>query len=126
MLPMIVAGVGCRPGVAPDAVLALVLRAGQGLPPITHLAAPAFRAEVSALAEVAARLGLGLLWLETPALEAVQPLCPTRSAAAARATGLASVAEACALAGAGAGASLLLPRIDGAGVTCAVAAGSSA
>jgi cobalt-precorrin 5A hydrolase len=123
---MIVAGMGCRPGVAPAAVLALLRRAGQGLPPFTHLAAPAFRVEEAALAQAASQLGLTLLWLQTPALAAVQPLCPTRSAAAARATGLASVAEACALAGAGAGAALLLPRIDGAGVTCAVAAGSSA
>ncbi|MBC9206213.1 cobalamin biosynthesis protein [Roseomonas aerophila] len=123
---MIVAGMGCRPGVAPEAVLALLKRAGQGLPAFTHLAAPAFRVGETSLAEAAARLGLELLWLEAPALEAVQPLCPTRSAAALRATGLASVAEACALAGAGMGASLLLPRIDGAGVTCAVAAGSSA
>jgi cobalt-precorrin 5A hydrolase len=123
---MIVAGLGCRPGVAPEAVLALLRQAGQGLPPLTHLAAPAFRADLAALHGAAAQLGLPLLWLERAALEAVQPLCPTRSETSLRTTGLASVAEACALAAAGQGAAFLLPRISGAGVTCAVAAGSSA
>ena len=54
----------------------------------------------------------------TPTLAAAQPHCVTRSAAAERATGLASVAEAAAI---GAGGVLLLPRLTGAGVTCALA-----
>ena len=123
---MIVAGLGCRTQITEEAVLAILRRAGEGLPPITHLAAPDFRRGTAALHAVAATLQLPLLWVERGALEAVQPRCPSRSEAALRARGLASVAEGCALAVAGHGGRLLLPRIDGAGVTCAVAAGSTA
>jgi cobalamin biosynthesis protein CbiG len=68
--------------------------------------------------EAAARLGLPLLFVDDAALRAAQPHCVTRSAAAERATGFASVAEAAAI---GMGGVLLLPRLAGAGVTCAVA-----
>lgn len=122
---MIVAGLGCRPAVEEAAILALLREAADGLPPVTHLAAPAFRREVVALHRAAATLGLPLLFLEQAALERVQPLCPTRSEAALAATGLASVAEACVLAAAGDGARLLRPRLSGAGVTCAVGAGAT-
>ncbi|MCG7363793.1 cobalamin biosynthesis protein [Roseomonas sp. ACRSG] len=122
---MIVAGLGCRPGVEKAAILALLWQAGQDLPPVTHLAAPAFRREVAALHQAATTLGLPLLFVEQAALERVQPLCPTRSETALTATGLASVAEACALAAAGDGARLLRPRISGAGVTCAIGAGAT-
>ncbi len=121
-----VAGIGCRAQVEERAVLALLDQAGQGLPPFTHLAAPGFRRATPALEAVARQLGLPLLWVERGALEAAQPLCQTRSEAALRTTGLASVAEAAALAAAGQGARLLRPRLTGAGVTCAIAAGSGA
>jgi cobalt-precorrin 5A hydrolase len=122
---VIVAGLGCRPAVEEAAILALLRQAGRGLPSVTHLAAPAFRREVAALHRAAAVLGLPLLFVERVALERVQPLCPTRSEPALAATGLASVAEACALAAAGEGARLLRPRISGAGVTCAIGAGAT-
>jgi cobalt-precorrin 5A hydrolase len=122
---VIVAGLGCRPAVEEAAILALLRQAGRGLPSVTHLAAPAFRREVAALHRAAAVLGLPLLFVERVALERVQPLCPTHSEAALAATGLASVAEACALAAAGDGARLLRPRLSGAGVTCAVGAGAT-
>ena len=122
---MIVAGLGCRPGVEEAAILALLQKSAMGLHPITHLAAPAFRREVAALHRAAVALGLPLLFVERAALERVQPLCPTRSEASLAATGLASVAEACALAAAGDGARLLRPRISGVGVTCAVGAGAT-
>jgi cobalt-precorrin 5A hydrolase len=116
-----VAGLGCRPGAGRDAVLALLRDAQRGLPPFTHLAAPEFRRDAPALQEAAAALRLPLLFLEQEALERAQPFCLTHSPAALAATGLASVAEACALAAAGQGARLLRPRLAGAGVTCAVA-----
>ncbi|MFC7553523.1 cobalamin biosynthesis protein [Pseudoroseomonas wenyumeiae] len=98
---MIVAGLGCRPAVEEAAILALLRQAAQDQPPVTHLAAPTFRRDVAALHQAAVALGLPLLFVEQAALEQVQPLCPTRSEAALAATGLASVAEACALAAAG-------------------------
>jgi cobalt-precorrin 5A hydrolase len=118
---MIVAGLGCRPSVEATAILDLLAECGEA---ITHLAAPAFRRQTAALQQAAARMGLPLLWVEDAALAAVQPLCPTRSEAAFLATGFHSVAEGCALAAAGRGAVLLRARMSGAGVTCAVAAGS--
>jgi cobalt-precorrin 5A hydrolase len=123
---VIIAGLGCRPGVEDTAILVLLREAARGLPPVTHLAAPAFRREVAALYRAAAALDLPLLFVEQAALERVQPLCPTRSEAALATIGLASVAEACALAAAGEGARLLRPRISGAGVTCAIGAGATA
>jgi cobalamin biosynthesis protein CbiG len=122
---VIVAGLGCRPAAEESALLRLIAEAGRGLPPFTHLAAPAFRRDAAALHRAAAALGLPLLFLPRQALEGVQPRCPTRSEAARAATGLASVAEACALAAAGDGARLLRPRLAGTGVTCAVAAGGA-
>ncbi len=115
------AGLGCRPGCDVGAVLALLARAAALAPAPGCLAAPAFRASEPALREAAARLGLPLLWVEDAALRAEQPRCPTRSAAAERARGLASVAEAAALAAAGPGSTLLLPRIAAQGVTLALA-----
>jgi len=119
-----VAGLGFRPNATAEALLALLAEAQRGLPSFTHLAAPAFRAETPALRQAATVLGLPLVLVSRAALEAVQPRCPTRSAAALAATGVASVAEGCALAAAG--GALLRPRLAGEGVTCAVASGAPA
>ena len=118
----IVAGLGLRPQATEDAILALLAAAASesGHRP-TLLAAPAFRQDAPGLHRAAAALALPLRLLDHAALLAVQPLCPTRSAAAERATGLASVAEACALAAAGPGARLLLPRRGAGAATCALA-----
>jgi cobalamin biosynthesis protein CbiG len=114
-----VAGIGCRPDAAAAPILALLARA-EALSGhrIAALAAPEFRQDAAGLRQAAAALALPLRFIPRAALEAAQPRCPTRSEAALRATGLASVAEACALA---TGGVLILPRIDGAGVTCALA-----
>jgi len=121
---LIVAGLGLRPHATPEALLALLAEAQRGLPPFTHLAVPEFRADAPAARQAAAALGLPLLVVPRAALEAAQPRCPTRSATALAATGLASVAEGCALAAAG--GVLLRPRMAGEGVTCAVASGVAA
>ncbi len=114
----IIAGFGCRKGTAPGVLLALLRRA-EGLAGVAagRLALPAFRREAMA----GAAFGLPLDWMEQAALLSVQELCPTRSAASLRATGLASVAEACALAASGPGGRLILPRIAADGATCALA-----
>ena len=111
---MIVAGIGCRSGCGAAEIVALVRAAGQ--PDL--LAAPAFKAHEAGLREAAATLGLALALVPDAALAAAQPRCLTRSAAAMRATGHASIAEAAALVH---GGSLLGPRIASANATCALA-----
>ena len=85
------------------------------------LAAPAFRYGHAGVFRAAALLGLPLAWVGQAALQAAQPLCQTRSAAAAASVGIASVAEGCALAVSGGTGRLLLPRLAGQGATCALA-----
>jgi cobalamin biosynthesis protein CbiG len=119
---MIVAGIGCRPHATAGEILALVRRAtAQANCTADALAIPAFRQEAAGPRIAADRLGLPLLLVPRDALQSVQALCPTRSVAAERATGLTSVAEGCALAAAGAGAHLVLPRLASGAVTCALA-----
>ncbi|WP_419730016.1 cobalamin biosynthesis protein [Lichenicola sp.] len=86
-----------------------------------RLAIPHFRAGDGGPADAAAVLSLVLQVIDQAALEHVQPLCPTRSARAQAATGVGSVAEACALAAAGPGARLRQKRIASANATCAIA-----
>ncbi len=119
---MIVAGIGCRTAVTAAAVLALLRAAMQTAQP-DALAVPAFRHDEPGIAEAAMRLGLPILWVERAALKGVQGRCQTHSARAEAETGLSCVAEAAALWAAGDGARLLLPRIAGGGVTCALAEG---
>ncbi|WP_367614509.1 cobalamin biosynthesis protein [Teichococcus coralli] len=116
--PLATAGLGLRPSASTAAIVALVRHAESlaGLR-VGRLAAPAFRRNLPALPEAALALGVELVFLDHDALLAVQDRCPTRSEAALRATGIASVAEGCALAMGGA---LVLPRIVEGGVACAI------
>ena len=75
------------------------------------------------LIAAASALNLPLRFLPLEALRAVADQITVHSEAAQNALGLPSVAEAAALAGAGKGARLLVPRIKGEGVTCAIAEG---
>jgi len=126
---MIVAGIGCRQNCHADEIVRLVEAAlAQASAPraaLTALAAPAFKADAEAPREAATALGLPLLLIGDADLRSAEPRAVTKSAAALKATGLASVAESAALAAAGAGATLLLPRITGRGVTCALAEGAA-
>ena len=115
---VIVAGIGCRRLCPADEIVALVRRAGTLAAPAETLAVPAFKRDEPGVLEAARALGLPIVFIEADALQAVQARCVTRSAAAERATGMASVAEAAALAHGGA---LLLPRIASARATCAIA-----
>jgi cobalt-precorrin 5A hydrolase len=103
---MIVAGFGFRATATPASLRAALALAGQGRPPITHLATAADKAP--ALAPLARSLGLPLLSLTPAQLAAVAT--PTQSPASIAARGLGSLAEAAALAGAGPDALLLAPR----------------
>ena len=119
---MIVAGIGCRTEVTAEAILALLRAASRNGRP-DALAVPAFRRNEPGVAEAANRLNIPILWVERYALKGEQGRCLTHSARAEAEVGLSCIAEAAALSGAGAGSRLVLPRIAGGGVTCALAEG---
>lgn len=121
---MIVAGIGSRPDCSGEEIAGLVERAAReaGVWP-ERLAVPRFRADALGPRAAAALLSLPLLAVEAGALAAVQARCPTRSARAEAATGIASVAEGCALAAVGPEGTLRLRRIASANATCALADG---
>ncbi len=119
---MIVAGLGFRTTCTADELVAVVERAGEAAGArISALAVPDFKASASELVRAAASLALEVRPVSRDALIAVQSLCPSLSAAALEAVGVASVAEACALAAAGPGARLLGPRTASGAATCALA-----
>jgi len=123
---MIVAGLGFRTTCTADELVALVERVGEAAgAKIAALAVPDFKVGASALARAASSLALEVRPVSRDALIAVQPLCPSQSAAAVKSIGVASVAEACALAAAGPGAHLLAPRMSSGAATCALAASAS-
>jgi cobalt-precorrin 5A hydrolase len=107
-------GVGCRAGCAADGIETLVRQALAQVPAGTPRG-------LFTLAEAASRLGLDLVPLSRTALRQQTPFIRTRSTAAERRFGVASLAEAAALSGAGPGAVLLVERIAGFGATCAIA-----
>ena len=122
--PLVAIGVGCRAGVAGEAVAALVRRA------LAEAGAPkgerrmftlAAKAGEPGLIEAARLLGVALTPLPLEALEAQAERIVTPSAAARARFGAPNIAEAAALAGAGAGGRLLSPRLAADGATCAVA-----
>jgi cobalt-precorrin 5A hydrolase len=119
---MVIAGIGCRRGCGAADIVA-VLREAERLSGrhAERLAAPAFKRGEAALHEAAALLRLDLVFVDEARLIAVQPRCATQSAAAERAIGLTSVAEACALAEAGPAAQLILPRVASRTATVALA-----
>jgi cobalt-precorrin 5A hydrolase len=106
---------------APERVGPRVEPAGDDM--FDALAVPDFRGNEPGIAAAAAALGLPILWIARAALKGEQGRCLTRSARAEAEIGLSCVAEAAALSGAGPGSRLLLPRIAGGGVTCAIAQG---
>jgi cobalamin biosynthesis protein CbiG len=120
-------GVGCRRGCPADAIETLVRQALTAAPDAERLGLFTIqdKSRETGLHEAAARLGLGLVFLPPDALRAQDAFLHTRSSAALRRFGVASVAEAAALAGAGANATLLGPRLAGAGATCALARAAS-
>lgn len=117
---MIVAGFGFRAGVSLSSLREAFALAGQGNPPVTHLATA--QDKTGALIPLAEALGLPLAGISPEALAAVPTM--TRSAASLAARHVGSVAESSALAAAGPGARLLAPRQISADrmATCAIAA----
>ena len=91
---------------------------------IDVLATPAAKAAHPLVTGMAARLGARVQAISAESLAQVQARCPTRSARALRETGIASVAEGCALAAAGPGGRLVRSRIASRHATCALAEGA--
>lgn len=122
---IVVAGIGCRRGVAAGEVLAAVQACvvvhEQAAP--THLSTATLKRDESGIAEAARQLGLPLVVVDDDALQTVAPRALTRSARSLDAAGVPSVAECAALAAAGDGSRLLGPRTIVGRVTCAIAVG---
>jgi cobalt-precorrin 5A hydrolase len=128
--PRAAIGVGLRSGASCDAVIALVeeaiAQARTLAPELDFAQAPLFTVEMKrgeeGLRAAAERLSRRLQFVSSDLLAAADKRVQTRSALSEKHHGVGSVAEAAALAGAGSHARLVLPRISGVGVTCAVAA----
>jgi cobalt-precorrin 5A hydrolase len=117
-------GVGCRAGVAGEAIAALARQA------LAQVGAPegerlmftlAAKADEPGLIEAARLLRAKLTPLPLAALEAQSGRILTPSVAAQARFGAPNIAEAAALAGAGEGGRLLGPRLAAHGATCAIA-----
>jgi cobalt-precorrin 5A hydrolase len=118
----VIAGIGCRRNCSTEDVLFVVARASTKTGMLVNiLAAPTFKSDEAGLHEAARQLGIPLVLIDAAALLAAQEHCMTHSAHAEQATGVASVAEGCALAAAGTGGRLLLARIASRTATCALA-----
>lgn len=120
---MIVAGFGFRSGVSLSSLREAFALAGQGHPPVTHLATA--RDKAGALIPLAEALGLPVAGVAPEALAAAPTVTCSAASLAARHAG--SVAEASAMAAAGAGARLLAPRQISSDrmATCAIAASAT-
>jgi cobalamin biosynthesis protein CbiG len=114
-------GIGCRKGIAAEAVIRLVTTATTGLPPAIGLYTIEDKRDEAGLIEAAERLGLPLCFLTHTELSAMAPLTVTPSPAAEARFGLPSIAEAAALGAFAGKARLIVPRQAEAGVTVAIA-----
>jgi cobalt-precorrin 5A hydrolase len=120
---MNVAGIGCRKG-APDDMIEAAIKAAltdAGIEHVDAIAVARVKENESAIARVAARLGLPLLIIETEALACAADRTLTRSARVEALFGIPSMAEAAALASIGPSARLLRPRTAVGHATCAIA-----
>jgi cobalt-precorrin 5A hydrolase len=127
MSPLVAIGVGCRAGVAGEAIAALARRAlaEAGEPHgERRMFTLAEKAEEPGLIEAARLLRATLTPLPLEALKTQAERILTPSAAARSRFGAPNIAEAAALAGAGQGGRLIGPRIAADGATCAVALSS--
>ena len=119
---MIIAGLGFASAVSAETLVGVVRRAQAELGQRAEaLAVPDFKSQAPSLLAAARVLGLRILLVDRAGLTLAQPRCETFSSHAQTATGLGSIAEACALAAAGAHSYLFLARITQGLATCALA-----
>ena len=125
---MIVAGIGCRKGVATEAVLAAIEHALShhrlAVANLDALATAPLKRDEPGLQAAAFHLGLNLVVVTQKALSGVEAGTLTRSRISLDHAGSRSVSEAAALAAAGQGSRLLGPRLATGPVTCAIAVGA--
>ncbi|HWY84809.1 MAG TPA: cobalamin biosynthesis protein [Roseiarcus sp.] len=124
MSRIVAIGVGCRAGVAGEAIAALARRAleetgaPEGERQMFTLAA---KADEPGVIDAARIIGVTLMPLPIAALNAQAERILTPSATVQARFGAPNIAEASALAGAGEGGRLLGPRLAAGGATCAIA-----
>ena len=124
MSPPALGGGWCSTASVHSAVaLVRAVMAQYGVQNLDTLALPDFKQHDTRAHPLAQHLGITAIWVSRQGMALVQPLCLTHSARVAQKTGLASVAEACALVVAGPGGRLYGPRVAQGGVTCALAQG---
>ena len=123
---MIAIGIGCRRGTVKESFVEIVQQALsliEDANEVIELFSIEDKHDEVGLLAAAADLHLPIRFLPRAALQSVEARVVTPSRRAETALGVASVSEAASLAGAGRDAVLILPRITGQGVTCAVARG---
>jgi cobalt-precorrin 5A hydrolase/precorrin-3B C17-methyltransferase len=123
--PSLALGVGCERDVAPEALISLVdqtlEQAGLAPESVAVVTSLNVKMDEPAVHAVAAHLGVPVRFFDAPTLEAETPRLATPSDLVFRAVGCHGVAEGAALAAAGADAELVVPKIRGRQVTCAIA-----
>ena len=123
---MIVAGIGCRKGVQPGDVNAVILaaleRAGINVSELRLLATMDIKSREKGIEVAASVLRVPLVFLTPADLIAVSMRVATRSERTQALVGVPSVAEAAALAAGGPAARLIAPSIVVGPATCALAA----
>jgi cobalt-precorrin 5A hydrolase len=123
---MIAIGVGCRRGIARETFVEMIkhiLLSIEGSDEAVELFTIEDKHDEAGLLAAAADLRLPIRFLSRADLQDVAACIVTPSPKAETALGVASVSEAAALAGAGRSAVLVMPRIAGRGIACAVARG---
>lgn len=122
---VIVAGLGFRSDATGNEIVAAVdaalARQRRARVQLSRLATSAKKSAAPGLMAAGRMLGLGIIGIDKPALQAVADQTLSRSGKSLEASGVPSLSEAAALAAAGAGARLLGPRLALGPVTCALA-----
>lgn len=123
--PSLALGIGCERDADPQTLIALVEdtleREGLARESVAVVVSLEVKMDEPAVHAVAAHLGVRARFFDAPALEAEMPRLATPSDLVFQAVGCHGVAEGAALAAAGPAGTLIVPKVRGNQVTCAVA-----